>query len=82
MPDPKLKRTSAYGSVPDPFPNPLKLGKGRQRQTKKKQHSHLGTFAHLALWSSDIMLWITEVTVVKACHMCMHNLLQGFLCLA
>ena len=21
------------------------------------------------------MLWITEVTVVKACHMCMHNLL-------
>ena len=27
------------------------------------------------------MLWITEVTVVKACHMCMHNLLQGFLCL-
>ena len=28
------------------------------------------------------MLWITEVTVVKACHMGMHNLLQGFLCLA
>ena len=22
----------------------------------------------MALWSSDIMLWITEVTVVKACH--------------
>ena len=24
---------SAYGSVPDPFPSPLKMGKGRQRQT-------------------------------------------------
>ena len=34
----------------------------------KKQHSYLGTFALLALWSSDIMLWITEVTVVKACQ--------------
>ena len=28
------------------------------------------------------MLWVTEIKVVKACHMCMHNLLQGFLCLA
>ena len=33
---PKLgasKNESAYGSVPDPFPSPLKMGKGRQRQT-------------------------------------------------
>ena len=27
---------SAYGSVPDPFPSPLKMGKGRQRQTSRK----------------------------------------------
>ena len=33
---PKLgasQNESAYGSVPDPFPSPLKMGKGRQRQT-------------------------------------------------
>ena len=38
LPDlhPKLgasQNESAYGSVPDPFPSPLKMGKGRQRQT-------------------------------------------------
>ena len=33
---PKLgasQNESAYGSVPDSFPSPLKMGKGRQRQT-------------------------------------------------
>ena len=37
---PKLgasQNESAYGSVPDPFPSPLKMGKGRQRQTTGTQ---------------------------------------------
>ena len=41
---PKLgasRTRSAYGSVPDPFPSPLKMGKGRQRQTSTGIHRPL-----------------------------------------
>ena len=31
----RVQNESAYGSVPDPFPSPLKMGKGRQRQTSQ-----------------------------------------------